>query len=171
MLLSRRNHGSSSLLRDATRAGNRIAEDALGVAQTARTELGGLGREVRDQAASGVTKARRGTARRLEGAAAAVDQQPSRRRLRKPLLLAVLAGVAGWIAVKVLRTQGPKADEKADELAERAEEKAGQAEKGVAQATEKAAAKAAGSARKAATKADEVRDEAHAHSGSNNAAH
>lgn len=166
MLLSRRNHGSSSLLRDATRAGNRIAEDALGVAQTARTELGGLGREVRDQAASGVTKARRGTARRLEGAAAAVDQQPSRRRLRKPLLLAVLAGAAGWIAVKVLRTQGPKAEE----LAERADEKAGEAEKGVARATEKAADKAAGSARKAATKAEEVRDQAHAHSGSNNAA-
>jgi hypothetical protein len=164
MLQLRRNHGPSSLLHDATRAGSRIAEDALGVAHTARDELGGLGREVRDQATTGVSRARRRTARGLESAASVVDETSGRKgRRRKPLLLVVLAGLAGWVAVKVLRSNGPQAD---DAVAE-AEEKAAKAQERVDEATEQASGKVAGAARKVADKADKVGAQANARSGSN----
>ena len=160
MLQLRRNHGTSSLLQDASRAGNRIAEDALGVAQTARTELGGLGREARDQAATGVTRARRRTARGLESAASTVDQSSrGKRRGRKSLVMVAVAGLAGWIAVKVLRSSGPQAEEVAAE----ADEKAAEAKKDVAKATKR-------TADKVADEAEKVGAQANARSGSN-AAH
>jgi hypothetical protein len=168
MLHFRRNHGTSSLLQDAGRAGNRIAEDALGMAQTARTELGGLGREVRDQAATGMSRARRRAARGLESAASVVDE-PSRRRgrRRKPLLLVAVAGLIGWVAVKVLRSERPQTDEATTE----AEAKAAKAEERVAEATERASGKVAGTARKVADEADKVGAQAKARSGSNAAHH
>lgn len=133
MLHLRRNHGSSSLL-DATK--------------------------VRDQAVDGLSKARRRTARSLESAASVVDQQPARkRRGRKPLLLAALAGLAGWVALKASRKSG----QVADELAESASGT-------TAKATENVAGDVAGAARKVAKEADEVRKEQRQHAKSSNAA-
>jgi hypothetical protein len=168
MLHLRRNHGPKTLLQDATRAGNRIAEDALGAAQTARSEIGGLGREVRGSAATGVGRARRKAARGLETAASKVDETSGRRgRRRKPLVLVALAGLAGWVAVKVLRADRPPADE----VAADAEEKAAKAEASVADATGKASGKVAGAARKVADEADKVGAQANARSSGSNAAH
>lgn len=162
MLHFRRNHGTSSLLQDATRAGSRIADETRGVAQTARAEIGGLGREVRGQAGDGLVKARRRTARGLESAASAVDQGKRKRRGRKPLLFAVLAGVIGWVAVRASRSGAPKADEVVDEAGATA-----------SKATERAATEVAGAAGKVEEEADDVRKAAkrqHAKTGSNNAA-
>jgi hypothetical protein len=115
MLHSRRNRGTKELLQDATRAGSRVAEqaqqtlsdiagDSRGFAQTARTELGGLSREMRDQAGGKVSRARRRTARKLAKAADAVEPSgDGRGRRRKPLLKAVLATAAGWALVNVAR--------------------------------------------------------------------
>jgi hypothetical protein len=134
MLHFRRNHGSSSLLEDATK--------------------------VRDQAADGLSKARRRTARGLESAASVVDQQPARkRRGRKPLVLVALAGIAGWVAVKASRKGG----QVADELAESASGT-------TAKATEKVAGGVSGSAGKVAKEADEVRKTQRQHAKSSNAA-
>jgi hypothetical protein len=134
MLHFRRNHGSSSLLEDATK--------------------------VRDHAVDGLSKARRSTARGLESAASVVDQQqPRKRRGRKPLLLAVLAGVAGWVAVKASR----KGREVADELTETASGT-------TAKATENVAGDVATAAEKVADEADEVRKTQRQHAKSSNAA-
>jgi len=167
MLHLRRNQGTSSLLQDATRAGNRIAEDAIGVAQTARTELGGLGREVRGQAATNVGRARRKAARGLESAASTVDESSGRRgRRRKPLVFVVLAGVAGWVAVKVLRSQDGTT---ASDARAEAEETAAKAEEKAAEATQRATGKVSGAARKVADEADKVGAQANARG--TNAAH
>ena len=165
MLHLRRKNGTSSLLQDATRAGNRIAEDAIGAAQTARNELGGLGREVRGQAATNVGRARRKAARGLESAASKVDDSGRGGRRRKPLVLVALAGLAGWIAVKVLRANQASSDEAAG-----TEEQAAKAEAKVADATQQASGKVAGAARKVADEADKVGAQANARSGTN-AAH
>lgn len=121
MLLSRRNHGNQGLLQDATRAGGRVAEqaqqtlsglaeDSKDLAQTARSELTGIGREVRGQASGKVTRARKRTARKLSQAADAVEPNGDRRR-GKPVLKAVLAAVAGWVLVNVVRKARQKSDE------------------------------------------------------------
>jgi len=100
MLHLRRNHGSSSLLEDATK--------------------------VRDQAVDGLSKARQRTARGLESAASVVDQQPDRkRRGRKPLVLVALAGLAGWVALKASRKSGEVADELAETASGTTEKVAG----------------------------------------------
>lgn len=133
----RRNTGTKTLMQDAAQVGGRIAEESLGVAQTARSELSGLSREVREQASGGLSRARRGTARRLESAAALVDEGPSRKRRRKPLLLAALAGIVGWIVLKA-RSNAPHADELVDDTAEKAKDAA----ESSAEATERAAPRA-----------------------------
>ena len=78
-------------------------------------------KELRDHASETLSRARRGAARGLESAAAIVDEgdAPKRRR-RKPLLLAALAGIGGWV---VLRAKGSA--QHADELVEE-EDKAGE---------------------------------------------
>lgn len=102
---------SKKLLQDAKQVGGRIAEE-------------------------GLVSARRHTARGLESAAALldVDETPARKRRRKPLLIAALAGVAGWVAVKA-RKASDRLDEPAEETAERTTEAAG----GAAKATKRTA--------------------------------
>ena len=135
----RRNKGTKTLMQDAAQVGGRIAEESLGVAQTARSELSGLSREVREQASGGLSRARCGTARRLESAAALVDERPARKgRRRKPLVLAALAGVIGWIVLKA-RSNAPHADDLVDETAETVEDKAGKAEAKAKDAIERSA--------------------------------
>ena len=125
MLHSRRNHGTKELLQDATRASSRVAEqaqqtlsgiagDSRGLAQTARTELGDLSREVRDQASGKVTRARRRTARKLARAADAVEPSPGKKRRGRPVLKAALAATAGWVLVNVARKARQKADESSE---------------------------------------------------------
>jgi hypothetical protein len=120
MLFSRRNHGTKQLLQDATRASSRVAEQAQqtlsGLADesrtfagTARTELGDLSREVRDQASGKVTRARRRTARKLSKAAEAVEPTGKSRRGR-PVVKAAIAAGAGWLLVNVARKARQKAD-------------------------------------------------------------
>ena len=46
------------------------------------------------------------------------DQGQPRKRRRKPLLLALVAGAAGWVYVKVIRAGRPQVDEHADEAEE-----------------------------------------------------
>jgi hypothetical protein len=108
-----------------------------------------------------VSKARRRTARRLEGAASVVDDQGRRRkgRSRKPLLLALVAGAAGWVYVKVIRSGRPEAEELTDE-----------ADRKAAAVGERAAAKVSDTAEKVAEEADEVRkaQRQHARSGGGN---
>jgi hypothetical protein len=120
MLFSRRNHGTKQLLQDATRASSRVAEqaqqtlsaladDSRTLAGTARTELGDLSREVRDQASGKVTRARRRTARKLSKAAEAVEPTGKSHRGR-PVVKAALAAAAGWLLVNVARKARQKAD-------------------------------------------------------------
>jgi hypothetical protein len=120
MLFSRRNHGTKQLLQDATRASSRVAEQAqqtiAGIADesrsfagTARTELGEIGREMRDQASGKVTRARRRTAKKLSQAAEAVEPTGKRRRGR-PVVKALFAAGAGWLLVNVARKARQKAD-------------------------------------------------------------
>ena len=98
--------------------------------------------------------------RGLEGAASAVgEQQPRKRRMRKPFVLVALAGLAGWVAVKASR----KDDQVADELAETASGT-------TAKATENVAGDVAGAARKVAKEADEVRETQRQQAKSSNAA-
>lgn len=108
---------SKKLLQDAKQVGGRIAEESL-------------------------VSARRHTARGLENAASLldVDEAPARKRRRKPLLIAALAGVAGWIAVKS-RKSSDQLDEAADDAAEHttdAAESAAKATKRTAERTKKA---------------------------------
>jgi hypothetical protein len=125
MLFSRRNQDAKALLQDATRASSRVAEqaqqalsgiadDSRTLAHTARSELGDLSREVRDQASGKVTRARRRTARKLNEAAAAVEPGEKRHRGRS-VLKAALAAVAGWAVVNVARKARQKADESSTE--------------------------------------------------------
>ena len=76
------------------------------------------------------------------------DQGQPRKRRRKPLLLALVAGAAGWVYVKVIRAGRPEVDEHADEADD----------------------KPAEAARKVADKADEARraQREHARTGSSN---
>ena len=121
MLFSRRNHGTKQLLEDATRASSRVAEqaqqtlsgladDSRTLAGTARTEIGELSREMRDQAGGTVTRARRRTARKLSKAAEAVEPTGKRRRGRPVVKAAFVAG-AGWLLVNLARKARQKADE------------------------------------------------------------
>jgi hypothetical protein len=120
MLFSRRNHGTKALLQDATRASSRVAEqaqqtlsdladDSRTLAQTARSELGGVSREMRDQASGKVSRARRRTARKLNEAAVTVEPGGKRRR-RRPVVKVALAAVGGWVLVNVVRKARQKAE-------------------------------------------------------------
>jgi hypothetical protein len=93
----------TTLLQDVGRAASRIAGESRGLAEVARNELGSLSREVRQQASGTATHARRATARRLAGAADAVEPARKKRRRRVPILLSAVAG--GLAAVKFARTR------------------------------------------------------------------
>jgi hypothetical protein len=105
---------SKKLLQDAKQVGGRIAEESL-------------------------VSARRQTARGLENAAALldVDERPARKRRRKPLLIAALAGLAGWVALKA-RKAGPQVDEAAERTTEAAD-RAAEATKRTAERTKQVA--------------------------------
>jgi hypothetical protein len=118
MLKSRRNRGTKELLQDATRAGSRVAE----------------------QASTQAIEARRRTARKLAQAADAIEPAAPRRRRGRGVVKLVLVGVAGWIAVNVIRRTRAQSDERDVD-------------------TELADAKAAATAR-ARAEADKVRAEA-----------
>lgn len=91
----------------------------------------------RNKGTNRLSGARRRTARRLESAAALVDESPTRKRRRKPLVLVALAGIAGWIVVKA-RSNAPHADELVDETAEKVKDAAERS----AEATERTAEQA-----------------------------
>ncbi len=93
----------TTLLQDAGRAASRLAEETKGLADAARSELGELSREVRDQAGDTATQARKATASRLAGAADAVEPSGRTRRRRLPIVLSALAGAA--VAIKVARAR------------------------------------------------------------------
>src|SRR5262249_11251680 len=153
MLFSRRNHGTKGLLQDATRASSRVAEQAhqtisgiaeesKGFAQTARTELGDLSREMRDQAGGKVHRARRRTARKLPDAAEAVEPAKGKRSKGGTLVKAALAAVAGWVLVNVARKakekDGATASEKAGDVADAARSEAADVKAGAKAAADKA---------------------------------
>jgi hypothetical protein len=171
MLLSRRNHGNKGLLQDATRASSRVAEQAQqtlsgiadesrGLAQTARTEIGDLSREMRDQASGKVHRVRRRTAKKLSKAADAVE--PSPKRKGRPIVKAALAAVAGWVLVNVARKARQKDDEststtsdtgdKAETVKSEAADVASKAKAAAKEAADKAKAAAKAAAEKAKTK-------------------
>jgi hypothetical protein len=158
MLFSRRNQGTKGLLQDATRASSRVAEQAQqtiagiadeskGFAQTARSEIGDLSREVRDQAGGKVHRARRRTARKLSEAADAVEPTKSKGRGKGGTILkAALAAVAGWALVNVARKakerDGATASEKAGDVADAAKSEVDDVKAGAKAAADKAKAEA-----------------------------
>jgi hypothetical protein len=114
MLLTRRKQPSKALLKDVGKAASRIAGESRSAAGTARSELGGLGAELRDQAAETLTQARLATAAKLAGAADAV--QPPRKRRRR-LRLVIPAVIGGFVAAKVAKLRRERALAEGDQLA------------------------------------------------------
>jgi hypothetical protein len=115
MLLTRRKQPSKALLKDVGKAAGRIAEESRSAAGTARSELGGLGAELRDQAAEALTQARLATAARLAGAAETV--QPSGKRRRRRLRFVIPAVIGGVFAAKMAKVRREKALAERDEIA------------------------------------------------------
>jgi hypothetical protein len=95
---------------------------------------------------SSVSRARSGAARGLERAAAAVDvdEATPRRRRRKPLLLAALAGIGAWLVAKSRRSP-----EQVAETTEKVADKVASGARRTAESAEKVSAKAAAKAQEA----------------------
>jgi len=139
MLLTRRKQPSKALLKDVGKAASRIAGESRSAAGTARSELGGLGAELRDQAAEALTSARLATAARLAGAAETVQPSDKGRRRRR-LRFVIPAVLGGVFAAKMAKHRREKALAERDEIA--TDETDHQTAAAVASATTPAAAKA-----------------------------
>jgi hypothetical protein len=116
MLLTRRKQRSKTLLHDMGRAASRIADESRSAAGTARSELGGLGTEIRDQASESLTQARLATAAKLAGVAQTIE--PEGKKKRRRLRFVIPAVLGGVFAAKVAKMRRQRAETEADELAE-----------------------------------------------------